>query len=52
MSLDNLCAKYSVQDVHFLKIDVEGAEKDVLESFSFDTVRPWIEVVETTKPKT
>ncbi|HIH0800636.1 FkbM family methyltransferase [Vibrio cholerae] len=52
MSLDKLCAKYSVQDVHFLKIDVEGAEKDVLESFSFDTVRPWIVVVEATKPTT
>ena len=40
--------KNSFSDVHFLKIDVEGAEKDVLESFSFLHVRPWIIVVEST----
>ncbi|EGR0581295.1 FkbM family methyltransferase [Vibrio cholerae] len=52
MSLDKLFDKYVEQDVHFLKIDVEGAEKDVLESFSFERVRPWVIVVEATKPTT
>ena len=40
--------KEHFSEVHFLKIDVEGAEKDVLESFSFLHVRPWIIVVEST----
>ncbi|HFQ62051.1 MAG TPA: FkbM family methyltransferase, partial [Epsilonproteobacteria bacterium] len=52
MSLDNLCKSYNIKEVHFLKIDVEGAEKDVLESFSFDKIRPWICVIEATKPTT
>ncbi|MGR5220940.1 FkbM family methyltransferase [Vibrio parahaemolyticus] len=52
VSLDKLCEQHRVNEVHFLKVDVEGAEKDVLESFSFDEVRPWIVVVEATKPTT
>lgn len=38
------------QEVHFLKVDVEGAEKDVLLGISFDVLRPWIVVVESTYP--
>ena len=52
ISLDKLCEQYNVGEVHFLKVDVEGAEKDVLLSFSFKEVRPWIVVVEATKPTT
>lgn len=52
ITLDELCNKNNVQEVHFLKVDVEGAEKDVLESFSFVDVRPWICVIEATKPTT
>ncbi len=48
-SLDEICAQNSVKEIHFLKIDVEGAEKDVLQSFSF-TIKPWIVVVEATLP--
>lgn len=51
-SLDQICEENHVDEVHFLKIDVEGAEKDVLESFSFKKVRPWIVVIEATKPNT
>ncbi len=51
-SLDQICNEYHQDEVHFLKIDVEGAEKDVLESFSFQEVRPWILVIEATKPGT
>jgi FkbM family methyltransferase len=36
--------------IHFLKIDVEGAEAEVLEGLSLDRVRPWIIVVEATEP--
>lgn len=38
------------QDLHWLKIDVEGSEADVLESWDDSPVRPWIVVVESTKP--
>lgn len=50
ISLNKLCEDYHVNEINFLKVDVEGAEKDVLESFSFDKIRPWICVIEATKP--
>ncbi|PZO03510.1 MAG: FkbM family methyltransferase [Hyphomicrobiales bacterium] len=37
-------------DVHFLKIDVEGSERSVLEGCRLDVFRPWIVVIEATKP--
>ena len=49
-TLDRICADSRVGIVHFLKIDVEGAEKAVLEGFSFDEVRPWVVVIEATEP--
>jgi FkbM family methyltransferase len=49
-TLDEICALYGVREVHFLKIDVEGGEKDVISGFSFDPIRPWIVVVEAIKP--
>jgi FkbM family methyltransferase len=36
--------------IHFLKIDVEGAEAEVLEGLNLHQARPWIIVVEATKP--
>ena len=38
--------------VHFLKIDVEAHEKQVLEGLDLDHHRPWIIVVESTLPNT
>jgi SAM-dependent methyltransferase len=38
--------------VHFLKIDVEGAEADVLAGADFRTQRPWLVVIESTAPLT
>jgi FkbM family methyltransferase len=49
-TLDKICADCGVETVHFLKIDVEGSERVVLDGFSFETVRPWIVVVEATEP--
>ena len=49
-TLDRICTDCGVETVHFLKIDVEGSERAVLEGFSFETVRPWIVVVEATEP--
>ena len=37
--------------IHFLKIDVEGAEFEVLEGLDLDRVRPWIIVIEATAPR-
>ncbi len=39
-------------DVHFLKIDMEGGEGDVIRGFDWRQRRPWILVVESTKPET
>lgn len=50
-SLDTICEEHGVHTVHFLKVDVEGAERAVLEGFSFG-VRPWIVLVEATQPNT
>lgn len=36
--------------IHFLKIDVEGAEAAVLEGLDLSRVRPWIILVEATEP--
>ncbi|MDG9925183.1 MULTISPECIES: FkbM family methyltransferase [unclassified Pseudomonas] len=46
--LDSICEEYMPSDVplHFLKIDVEGFERQVLESMDFTRWRPWIVVLE------
>jgi FkbM family methyltransferase len=49
-TLDAICQEYNTKIINFLKIDVEGAEKEVLEGFSFDKVRPWIIVIEANEP--
>lgn len=38
------------QEIHFLKIDVEGAEKSVIEGNDWNIFRPWIVIVEATLP--
>jgi FkbM family methyltransferase len=40
------------QPVHFLKVDVEGFERQVLLGNDWDTCRPWVVVVEATQPTT
>jgi FkbM family methyltransferase len=47
--LDNIPLQ---SDIHFLKIDVEGNEKEVLSSISFTKYRPWIILVEATQAGT
>jgi len=37
-------------DVHFMVIDTEGAERQVLESIDLKTWRPWVLVIEATAP--
>jgi FkbM family methyltransferase len=48
--LDRLLEETGV--VHWMKIDVEGMEADVLESWGDCPLRPWIVVVEATVPNT
>jgi FkbM family methyltransferase len=48
--LDEVCEQYVRGDIHFLKIDVEGAEEEVLRGLSLVRHRPWIIVVEATEP--
>jgi len=38
------------QDIHFLKIDIEGSEKQAILSNNWTTYRPWIVLVEATLP--
>ena len=50
--LADICLDYREKinnNIHLLKIDVEGAEKDVLLGFDF-LVRPWIISIESTEP--
>jgi len=49
-TLDKICSERRVQHIDFLKIDVEGAEKEVLLGFSFAPARPKVIVIEATKP--
>ena len=49
-TLANLCRKHSPETIHFLKVDVEGAEHAVLAGADFASFRPWIVLVEATAP--
>ena len=53
ISLSNIVTEHvGNREVHFLKIDVEGSERDVIASMDFNLCRPWILVVEATHPLT
>ena len=52
MSLAELCAQHDVTSIDFLKIDVEGAEADVLRSNDWDRYRPKVVVLEAIAPGT
>ena len=51
-SLTGICREHGVVEIHFLKIDVEGAERSVLEGLDLSRIRPWIVLVEATLPNT
>jgi FkbM family methyltransferase len=50
VTLTKICEQHAQQAIHFLKIDVEGFERTVLEGMDFQHFRPWIVVVEATMP--
>jgi FkbM family methyltransferase len=50
-TLDEIMAPYAGADIHWLKIDVEGYERAVLQGWT-SSVKPWIVLVESTVPLT
>lgn len=48
--LDKILEDNQIQTVHVLKIDVEGFEKSVIQGSSIEKYRPWVLVVEATRP--
>jgi FkbM family methyltransferase len=52
MTLDMVLEEHPLPEIHFLKVDVEGAERQVLEGINLERTRPWIILVEATKPLT
>ena len=48
--LTDICAQHVSGHIHFLKIDVEGFEKSVIDGMDFSQFRPWILVIEATRP--
>jgi FkbM family methyltransferase len=50
--LSQVLGTFAGEEVHWLKIDVEGMESEVIESWAQSAVRPWIVAVESTYPQT
>ncbi|MDC0410783.1 FkbM family methyltransferase [Luminiphilus sp.] len=50
VTLADVAAELMARTVHWLKIDVEGHERAVLEGWDANLLRPWIVVVEATLP--
>jgi FkbM family methyltransferase len=52
LSLSELCSRNGLADIDFLKIDVEGAERDVIAGGDWRRYRPKVVVVEAIAPLT
>ena len=52
LRLDTILERHGNECIHFLKIDVEGAEAAVIAGLSLDKFRPWVLVVESLDPIT
>lgn len=51
-TLANVFDRAGGRDIHWLKVDVEGMEEEVLKGWHDHPARPWIVVVEATAPNT
>ena len=49
-TLNAIFAEHAPAQVHFLKIDCEGTEADVINAFDLHRYRPWIVLVESVDP--
>jgi FkbM family methyltransferase len=52
MSLATLCDRYAPPEIHFLRIDVEGSEGDVIEGANWRKWRPHLLIIEAVLPGT
>lgn len=50
MTLAQICEQHAPNDIHFLKIDVEGHEAAVIRGADFARFRPWVMVIEAKEP--
>lgn len=50
VQLKDVCGQHVPGEIHFLKIDVEGFEKSVIDGMDFFRFRPWVLVIEATRP--
>ncbi|WP_368562545.1 FkbM family methyltransferase [Pseudoxanthomonas sp. UTMC 1351] len=50
VTLDDVLDDLPQADVHWMKIDVEGAEKQVLEGWKSSSIRPWVVMLEGVEP--
>lgn len=50
-TLADICREHVHGPIHFLKVDVEGLEAEVLRGMDFTRWRPWILLVEATRPQ-
>lgn len=48
--LDEILEHNKIEVIHILKIDVEGFEKSVIQGSSIEKYRPWVLVIEATRP--
>jgi FkbM family methyltransferase len=51
VTLNSLWENFVEGEVHFLKIDVEGYERQVLNGMTLTRFRPWIILIEATEPR-
>lgn len=49
-TLSGICAEHVQGEIHFLKVDVEGFEGEVLRGMDWRRWRPWVLVIEATLP--
>ena len=49
-TLAAICRDHTQGNIHFLKVDAEGSEREVLLGADFTSFRPWIVVVEAIRP--
>ncbi len=52
LPLSKLLERHAGRDIHWLKIDVEGMEAEVIASWQESPTRPWVLCIESTLPNT
>lgn len=50
--LNDVLKEHSINNIHFINIDVEGMEKEVISSIDLKKYRPWLFIIEATEPRT